>query len=405
MNVHRNRPIEPRYDTIVVGARCAGAATAMLLARQGQRVLLIDRAPEGTDTVSTHALMRGAVVQLHRWGLLHEVEAAGTPAIRNTTFHYGDETVPLRIKPRFGVDALYAPRRTVLDPILVEAAREAGVTVRYGTRLEGLLHDRHGRVQGVLVTMDDAERGLGETHPYLAIRADMVVGADGRKSTVARHAGAATSLRGQHASSVIYGYFTDIGSDAYHWYFGEREADDRALAAGMIPTNDGAANVFLALPAARLERARADLEGSFFAMLERCAPQLVPSLRSKERVGRLWSFVGRRGFMRQAWGRGWALVGDAGYFKDPLTAHGITDALRDAELLARGISLGTEHGLMQYQLVRDHLSRQIFEISDQFGSLDWDLPTAKDLHLQLHHQMQAETEYLTSFDDAQPSAA
>src|SRR6058998_1057956 len=120
------------YDVVVVGARCAGAATAMLLARAGLRVALLDRAASGSDTLSTHALMRTGVVQLQRWGLLDRVVAAGTPGIRQTVFRYGDATTTVAIKPSGGVDALYAPRRTVLDPILVDAARGAGADVTFG---------------------------------------------------------------------------------------------------------------------------------------------------------------------------------------------------------------------------------------------------------------------------------
>ena len=113
-------------DVVIVGARAAGAATALLLARAGLRVQVVDRSRYGADTLSTHALLRGAVVQLHRWGLLDRVVAAGTPPIRATSFDYGSGPITLRMKPSHGVDALYAPRRTVLDPILVDAARAAG---------------------------------------------------------------------------------------------------------------------------------------------------------------------------------------------------------------------------------------------------------------------------------------
>ena len=131
-------PALHRHDVVVVGARAAGAATAMLLARAGLDVLVVDRSRYGADTLSTHALMRAGVVQLHRWGLLDEIVAAGTPAVRTTTFTFADEEVRITIKPSHGVDALYAPRRTVLDPILVDAARAAGAVVR-------LRHEHHGR--------------------------------------------------------------------------------------------------------------------------------------------------------------------------------------------------------------------------------------------------------------------
>ena len=118
-----------RYDAVVVGARCAGAATAMLLARHGLSVLLVDRDRHGADTLSTLALMRAGVLQLHRWGLLDRVRAAGTPPISSTSFIYGDETITVPIKPRDGVDALYAPRRTLLDALLADAASDAGADV------------------------------------------------------------------------------------------------------------------------------------------------------------------------------------------------------------------------------------------------------------------------------------
>src|SRR5262245_23857340 len=126
------------YDVVIVGARTAGASTAMLLARAGHRVLLVDRGQYGTDALSTHALMRGAVVQLHRWDVLPAVIAAGTPPVQRATFFYGDQTVSFPIAPRDGIDALYAPRRHVLDRLLVDNAVEAGATVVFGVHLKGL---------------------------------------------------------------------------------------------------------------------------------------------------------------------------------------------------------------------------------------------------------------------------
>jgi menaquinone-9 beta-reductase len=94
-----------RYDALVVGARCAGAAAAMLMARCGLKVLVIDHGRYAADTTSTHALMRGGVLQLHRWGLLPRIVAAGTPAVRSTEFHYGEDVVQVEIRPQHGVDA------------------------------------------------------------------------------------------------------------------------------------------------------------------------------------------------------------------------------------------------------------------------------------------------------------
>ncbi len=148
--------LNPHYDVVIVGARCAGAATALLLAGSGAKVLVVDRQAYGSDTMSTHALMRGAVIQLKRLGLVPGVVAAGTPAIRSTTFHYGKEAIRVDIKPDHGVDCLFAPRRTVLDPLLVDAAREAGAEVHHGVALSELQFSPSGRVIGVALRMRPA---------------------------------------------------------------------------------------------------------------------------------------------------------------------------------------------------------------------------------------------------------
>lgn len=137
-----------RYDVIIAGARPAGAATALLLARQGKRVLLVDRGRYGTDALSTHALMRAGVLQLARWNVLPTLTAAGTPAITSAAFTYEGQSTTVPIKPKDGVEALYAPRRTVLDAALVDAAFDAGVTVVFECALVELLHDAAGRVTG-----------------------------------------------------------------------------------------------------------------------------------------------------------------------------------------------------------------------------------------------------------------
>src|SRR5215475_9957929 len=139
-----------KFDVVIIGARCAGAATALLLARAGARVLVVDRALQGSDTTSTHALMRGGILQLHRWGVLPAIVAAGTPPVHSTTFSYSTQEVTVAIEPRYGVDALYAPRRRVLDRVLVDAAVASGAEVEYGVKVEDLIRDDAGRVCGVI---------------------------------------------------------------------------------------------------------------------------------------------------------------------------------------------------------------------------------------------------------------
>ena len=129
------------WDVVVVGARVAGASTALLLARAGLRVLVVDRARRGSDTVSTHALLRPGVLQLRRWGVLDAVREGGTPPVRRTTFVYGEDVVSVAIRPSSGVDALYAPRRHLLDRVLTDAAAEAGGDVLHEVTVARVLED------------------------------------------------------------------------------------------------------------------------------------------------------------------------------------------------------------------------------------------------------------------------
>jgi len=320
--MHDRQPIRSRYDAVIVGARCAGASTAMLLARAGAKVLVIDRQPYGTDTVSTHAMMRAGVVQLDRWGVLDRVMAEGTPRIGETTFYYGPESIRVEIKPEHGVTHLCAPRRTMLDRVLVDAAAEAGADIRHGVSLVDLNVGPDGRVSGVTLKDSDGEA--------VTVATDVVIGADGRQSLVARLVCAETYVEGVGASDYVYGYFEDMPGDGYHWYF------EKDVAAGIIPTNGGHRCVFAGVHQDRFaETFKGDLDGGFLKIAAANSPALRDAIEGARMVGRLRGFSGGVGYMRQPHGPGWALVGDAGYFKDALTAHGITDALRDAELVVR----------------------------------------------------------------------
>ena len=233
----------PDYDVVVVGGRVAGASTALLLARAGARVLVLERSPYGSDTLSTHGLMRAGVLQLTRWGLLDRVVAAGTPAVHSTTFHFaGDEPLRVTIRPHAGVDALYAPRRHVIDRILADAAAAAGAELRHGVRVTGLLRDRTGRVAGVRL-LDEAGRDASVTASY-------VVGADGIRSVVADAAGAPVVRRGRYASAVRYAYVEGLDAPGYEMAYGD------GAAAGLIPTNDGLHCVFVATTPERMRTLR-----------------------------------------------------------------------------------------------------------------------------------------------------
>jgi menaquinone-9 beta-reductase len=371
------------YDVLVVGARCAGAATAMLMARRGLKVLAIDRGGYGTDTISTHALMRGGVLQLHRWGLLPRLQEMGTPALRSTTFHYGDEAIEVAIRPADGVDALYAPRRTVLDSLLVDAAAESGAEVRHGHGLVALIRRPDSRVAGAVV--------LDPEGCPLRIEADLVVGADGIGSAVARLAEAPVLHTARHATATLYGHWSGLDAAGYHWHYRE------GASVGVIPTNAERHCVFAAMPPSRFRReAPRDPAAEYGRVLQQVAPALAARVAEARLESRLWSFAGRKGFLRQASGPGWALVGDAGYFKDPLTAHGITDALRDAELLADAAAAGTSAAMARYAAIRDALSWPLFEVTDAIASFDWDLDTLKAHHQALNRAMKQEVEHLAA---------
>jgi flavin-dependent dehydrogenase len=374
---------------IVVGARCAGAATAMLLARAGHRVLVVDRGRYGTDTLSTHALMRGAVVQLHRWDLLPAVIAAGTTPVRQATFFYGDEPVAVPIKPREGIDALYAPRRHVLDRLLVDAAAAAGAEIVYGARVKGLQRSGTGRVTGVV--LED------ETGRLTDVSARIVVGADGLRSTVARLVGAPVYRVGRHVTGTMYGYWTGLAAGGYEWYFVP------GLSAGAIPTNAGQVCVSLSVPGPDFTRLFAHRpESAFRELLSNVAPALAGQIGRADASSTLRGFPGHVGYFRQSYGPGWALVGDAGYFKDPLTAHGITDALRDAEWVAKAIDAESEAALADYQAQRDAASLDVFETTDAIASFTWNLTSVRVLHETLAKAMSREAKQLYTESQSVP---
>jgi 2-polyprenyl-6-methoxyphenol hydroxylase-like FAD-dependent oxidoreductase len=377
--------MEPVYDVVVVGARAAGAATAYLLARHGLHVLLVDRSRYGADTLSTHALMRGGVLQLTRWGLLDAVIAADTPAVRRTTFRYAEDVVPIIIKSSYGVDALYAPRRTVLDPILVDAAAGAGADVRFGVAVTGVERDRHGVVTGV--------HGRTRAGDRFDARARVVVGADGIYSTVADAVGAPYERVGRSVAAVTYGYWTGLETDGYEWNFRPNAAS------GVVPTNDGRACVFVSAAPRRI--GRGGLE-PLTRIVAAASGDLAARLAAARPPAALRTFTGRPGHIRRSWGRGWALVGDAGYFKDPLSAHGLTDALRDAELLARAIVAVVHDGsdereaLAGYQAMRDTLSADLFAVMDVIAGHRWTDEEIPDLLLGLNAAMADELDVLSA---------
>lgn len=377
MQPHRAQ-LESRHDVVVVGARCAGAATAMLLARAGHDVVLVDRSRLPSDTNSTHSLVRGGVVQLARWGLLDEVLATGAPPIRSVSFHqYGAQApAPVRmpVKEKAGVDHMLAPRRHVLDGILAGAATRAGAVLLDRTTLRDVLRDRSGRVTGVTTTGADGSRRR--------LTAKLVIGADGVYSRTAGLVGAATLREHAPTGACLYTYVGGVAWDGFEFHVG-----DHAFA-GVFPTHSGEACVWLIRPAPLVERvltAGARRLNAWAQALRDTVPGLARTVASGTVTAPLRGSVGLPNHVRQAAGPGWALVGDAGYHRDPITGHGITDAFRDAELLAVAADVALTDpaqervALAAYGRERDAALAETFRITCALGAFP---PPARFVELQ-----------------------
>lgn len=323
--------VDRHAEVVVVGARCAGAATALLLARAGHDVVVVDRSDLAGDTLSTHALARGGVLQLDRWGLLDEVVAGGAPPIRQVLRGAGSGEQVREIDTKAGVDHLLAPRRQAFDPLLAAAAAAAGADLRLKTRVTSLDRDDTGRVTGVSILDPDG----GEER----ISAEVVIGADGLRSRVARAVEAPIVEQRPSASSCHYAYYEGFDPHRFEFHVGD------AGFAGVFPTNDGLANVWVCVPAERADRVlsagRRQRAASHETLLDEVSPALAGRARQRRRATGVRGGVRFPIQARRAAGRGWALVGDAAFHQDPMTGHGMTDALRDAELLA-----GAVHGAL-----------------------------------------------------------
>jgi 2-polyprenyl-6-methoxyphenol hydroxylase-like FAD-dependent oxidoreductase len=346
------------HDIIVVGARAAGAATALLLARMGHDVVLVDREHLPSDTISTHQIARTGVVALHRWGLLPEVLASGAPAIRQVTFHAGDEITTRMVKDKSGVDHLVAPRRYVLDTLLADAAGRAGATVRTGITVAGVHLDDAGRATGVY--------GYDRGGNPVEMAASYVVGADGLTSRVARSVGAEVIEDRGANGAAQYAYFAGLPWPGIEFF------TEPGSFAGVFPTHHGEACIWICTPsteARAARRAARSAEEAFHAQLRRAAPTLARRLQAGRQTSPVRGMLRAPNQLRRAYGPGWALVGDAGYHRDPVTGHGISDAFRDAEFLAvaldRALHDETDSvtALAEYQRRRDQALREIFDVT------------------------------------------
>src|SRR3954452_19526318 len=347
------------FDAIVVGARCAGSPTAMLLARRGHRVLLVDRATFPSDTASTHMLHAPAIDALERWGLLDRVVATGCPAVESYSYDFGPVTVSGTPVPVPGGGTVgYAPRRTVLDKILVDAAAEAGAEVREGFTVDKILSS-DGRVTGIA--------GRDRDGSSVTAHAQVVIGADGVNSQVALAVGAAEYATKPMLQWGAYTYWRDLPVDGMETYI----RPDRGFAA--IPTNDELSLVVVGWPIDEAAAYRADVEGNYLATIE-LVPQFAERVRAATRADRFHG-GGVPNVFRVPFGPGWVLVGDAGYSKDPITAQGILDAFADAERCAAALDdvfrgrRTFDDAMAAAQAARDEHAMPIYEFTAGLATL------------------------------------
>ncbi len=342
-----------RYDAIVVGARCAGAATALLLARKGYEVLLVDRATFPSDTVSTHVLHPPALGQLRRWGLLDDLVATGCPWLPSYTFDFGPLVLTGTPRGADGAPGAYAPRRVVLDALLVRAAEKAGAELREGFGVTGLITD-DDRVVGV--------RGHARGGEEIAEYARVVVGADGVRSRVADAVEAARYRERPVLATAYYAYWSGLSVTGARWAMRPR----RGL--GLIPTNDGMTLVLAAWPQSEVAGVKQDLQAHYLREVHAGLGDHLSGGRQETRV--VGEGVPNR--FRKPYGDGWALVGDAGYARDPVTAQGISDAFHDAELCADALDAVWRDGadaLRGYQQARDDRVLPMYEFTLQLADL------------------------------------
>ena len=357
---------EERFDVVVVGARCAGSSTARLLAQSGLRVLVLDKASFPSDTVSTHGIGDMGLQLLHRWGLLDKILATNVPQRDSVSMKLGEMETERQVPP--GSFAPVCPRRIVLDDILVQAARAAGAEVRERATCRELIAE-DGTVVGIRYS-DREDR----THD---VKARLVIGADGVSSFVARAVKARRyDVRPSHVS-FRYAYYSGIPIKRVemawsHPYF-----------AYVFPTNDDLACMAGATLDSDFAAFAAGGDQALIDLFAAASSRLADALRGGTRESKFFSFRGRPGRFVSPHGPGWALVGDAAYFKDPVTGQGISDAFAGSQLLADAVIEGFEHPtalqetLARYQSRRDELFGDAYAATQRLASLEWrneDLP-------------------------------
>lgn len=351
------------YDVIVVGARCAGSPTAMLLARRGYRVLLVDKSTFPSDKLSTHYIHPPGVQQLEKWGLLKTVLATNCPTLRTFTLYSGDMSLMVN---QIDEPGALCPRRHLLDKILVDAAVAAGAEMREAFTVDEVILEG-----GVATGIVGHARG-GE---QVREQARFVVGAEGHHSIVADAVEAPKYNEKPPLSCAYYSYFSGLDLEGAEVHIGDTGG------VLVFPTNDGLVCIAAGTDLARFDEYKQDIDGVFMGILDG-SPAFAAKVRAGKREERYMGTADVPNFFRIPWGTGWALVGDAGYMKDPITGFGITDAFRDADLLAVALDDAlagrkTWDGAgAWYQEQRDTAAMPMYEMTTKMAAGELDFASA-----------------------------
>jgi 2-polyprenyl-6-methoxyphenol hydroxylase-like FAD-dependent oxidoreductase len=367
----------------------------MLLARKGYRVLLLDKSSFPSDTMSTHVVHPPGVAALDRWGLLHRLVATGCPPIETYSFDFGPLTIAGSPRPIDGIAHAYCPRRTVLDRLLVDAAVEAGAELREGFVVDEVLA-ADGTVTGI--------RGHAKGGPDVTEHARVVIGADGRHSLVARTVQSEQYHERRSHLAMYYAYWSGLPAAGFDTTV--RAEHRRGWAAA--PTHDDLTVVPFGWPVEEFRANRSDVEAGFFATIE-LAPEFAERVHAATRESKFIGSAELPGYFRKPFGPGWALVGDAGYHKNPITAMGINDAFRDAELLAGALGDSFSgrraygEGMREYQQVRDREALPVYAFTDEFAQLRPPPPEMLQLIGAMHGNQEAMDGFVSVQADTVPA--
>jgi 2-polyprenyl-6-methoxyphenol hydroxylase-like FAD-dependent oxidoreductase len=378
---------EASYDAIVIGARCAGSPTAMLLARKGYRVLLVDKATFPSDTMSTHLIHPPGIAALERWGLLDRLIETGCPPVERYSFDFGPVSVAGSPQPIDGHSRAYGPRRTILDKLLVDAAAEAGVEVREAFTVEEITVD-DGAVTGI--------RGHSKGGDSLVEKARVVIGADGKHSLLAKAVKPEEYNGLPSRAAMYYAYWSDLPVAGFETTV--RAENRRGWAA--LPTHDGLTCMPFGWPVEEFTANKGDIEGNLFKAVA-LAPEFEERLRGAKRESKFIGSAELPGYYRKPFGPGWALLGDAGYHKNPITAMGINDAFRDAELVAAALDGAFsgdrpyEDGMSEYQRTRDAATMPIYQFTDQFATFEPPPPDLQQLIGAMQGNQEAQDQFIS----------